>query len=68
MAAFLSASLKSTDEVDLSKPLLKYIENTFTQVKKEECTQAVSEFNKLRQQVVNKMGDRHESALEILFR
>ena len=68
MATFLSAPLKSTDEVDLVKPLSKYIENTFTQVKQEECAQALNEFNKLRSHVITKMVDRHESALDVLHR
>ncbi|KAK0059367.1 programmed cell death 6-interacting protein [Biomphalaria pfeifferi] len=68
MAALISVPLKKTYEVDLVKPLRTFIQNTFTQANSDDYNQALSEFNKLRNTMITKSVDKHESALEVLYR
>ncbi|XP_064643654.1 programmed cell death 6-interacting protein-like isoform X3 [Lineus longissimus] len=68
MATLLAIPLKTTNEVDLIKPLQKFITNTFEQLKAEDVSQALNDFNRQRNHVISKMVDRHESALEVLFK
>ncbi|CAG5125760.1 unnamed protein product, partial [Candidula unifasciata] len=68
MASFVAVPLKKTYEVDLTKPLRTFIHNTFTQANVEDYNTALSEFNKLRAAMVAKSVDKHETALEVLYR
>ena len=68
MATFLAVPLKQTQEVELIKPLRSFIQNTFTQAEPDEYNQALNEFSKLRNLMIAKSVDKHESALEILYR
>ncbi|KAK3106570.1 hypothetical protein FSP39_022711 [Pinctada imbricata] len=68
MATFLAVPLKQTQEVDLIKPLRSFIQNTFSQADPDEYNQALNEFSKLRNLMIAKSVDKHESALEILNR
>ena len=68
MATFLAVPTKKTWEVDLTKPLKNFIASTYNNVNADEYSQALSEFNKLRQSMIAKSVDRHESALEVLYR
>lgn len=68
MAAFLAVPLKKTYEVDLVKPLRNFIQNTFSSAEPDDYNNALSEFNKLRNLMINKSVDKHESALEVLYR
>ncbi|XP_069776849.1 programmed cell death 6-interacting protein isoform X2 [Narcine bancroftii] len=66
---FVSVPLKKTTEVDLAKPLSKFILNTYpsgdTQA---EYVKAAEELNKLRKNAVGRPLDKHDSSLEILLR
>ncbi|XP_012936236.1 programmed cell death 6-interacting protein [Aplysia californica] len=68
MASFIAVPLKKTYEVDFVKPLRTFIQNTFTQADPDDYNQALSEFNKLRTTMITKSVDKHESALEVLYR
>ena len=68
MATFLAVPCKRTWEVDLIKPLKSFIATTYNNVNADEYSQALSEFNKLRQNMISKSVDKHESALEVLHR
>ncbi|KAM8884786.1 programmed cell death 6-interacting protein isoform 1-T1 [Synchiropus picturatus] len=69
MATFISVPLKKSSEVDLVKPLSKFVTTTYPAG--EEQTQyirAVEELNKLRKSAVGRPLDKHESSLELLLR
>ncbi|XP_025081539.1 programmed cell death 6-interacting protein-like isoform X2 [Pomacea canaliculata] len=68
MATMLAIPLKKTYEVDLIKPLRNFIQSTFTQADPEYYNHALQEFNKLRNLMITKSVDKHESALEVLCR
>ncbi|RUS90047.1 hypothetical protein EGW08_002160 [Elysia chlorotica] len=68
MASFISVPLKKTYEVDLVKPLRTFIQNTFSQANPDDYNQALADFNKLRNTTVVKSVDKHESALDVLYR
>ncbi|XP_048881865.1 programmed cell death 6-interacting protein-like [Brienomyrus brachyistius] len=69
MAAFISVPLKKSSEVDLVKPLSKYIAHTYAPG--EERTQhlrAVEELDGLRISAVCRQLDKREGSLEVLYR
>uniref|UniRef100_A0A915BQU5 MHD domain-containing protein n=2 Tax=Parascaris univalens TaxID=6257 RepID=A0A915BQU5_PARUN len=69
-STFLAVPLKSTNEVDLAKPLTSYIE-TIYQTSDDigsEIREAVQEVNKLRNKACNQPLDKHQSALDVLTR
>lgn len=69
MATFISVPLKKSSEVDLVKPLSKFITATYQKSEEQgEYTRAVDELNKLRKNAVGRPLDKHESCLEILLR
>ncbi|BFZ06266.1 hypothetical protein BsWGS_09305 [Bradybaena similaris] len=68
MASLLAVPLKKTYELDFTKPLKTFIQNTFTQANPEDYNPALNELNKLRAAVITKSVDKHESALEVLYR
>nr|XP_057903535.1 programmed cell death 6-interacting protein-like [Doryrhamphus excisus]XP_057903586.1 programmed cell death 6-interacting protein-like isoform X2 [Doryrhamphus excisus] len=69
MATFISVPLKKSSEVDLVKPLSKYVTSTYPAGDEQaEYIRAVEELNKLRRNAVGRPLDKHESALEILLR
>ena len=68
MAMYIAVPVKKTWEVDLVKPLKTFVANTFAEAKPEDYQSALTEFNKLRNQMIAKCGDKHESALEVLYR
>lgn len=68
MATFLAVPLKQAYEVDVTKPIKSFIQNTFSSANPDEYSTAVSEFSKLRNLTITKSVDKHESALEVLFR
>ena len=68
MATFLAVPLKQTQEVELIKPLRSFIQNTFGNADPEDYNNALNEFSKLRNLMLAKSVDKHESALEVLYR
>ena len=68
MATFLAVPLKQTQEVELIKPLRGFIQNTFSQVEPDDYNHALNEFSKLRNLMIAKSVDKHESALDVLYR
>ncbi|NP_001081870.1 programmed cell death 6-interacting protein [Xenopus laevis] len=69
MATFISVPLKKTSEVDLVKPLSKYIHNTYPSGEDQtEYCRAVDELNKLRKSAVGRPLDKHETSLETVMR
>ncbi|KAJ8353621.1 hypothetical protein SKAU_G00211880 [Synaphobranchus kaupii] len=69
MATFISVPLKKSEEVDLVKPLSKFITSIYT-VREEQTDhiRAVEELNKLRISALGRPLDKHERSLEILLR
>ncbi|MGH0151522.1 UNVERIFIED_CONTAM: hypothetical protein FKN15_075216 [Acipenser sinensis] len=68
MATFISVPLKKSSEVDLVKPLTKFICATYSAGEDQgEYVRAVEELNKLRKSAVGRPLDKHESSLEILL-
>lgn len=67
---FLSAPLKSTNEVDLVKPLTSYIDNVYntSDNNRSDVAEAVQELNKLRSKACCQPLDKHQSALDVLTR
>uniref|UniRef100_A0A7N8WVH3 Programmed cell death 6 interacting protein n=1 Tax=Mastacembelus armatus TaxID=205130 RepID=A0A7N8WVH3_9TELE len=69
MATFISVPLKKSSEVDLVKPLSKFVTATYpTGEDQGEYLRAVEELNKLRKNALGRPLDKHESSLEILLR
>ncbi|XP_074543302.1 programmed cell death 6-interacting protein isoform X2 [Halichoeres trimaculatus] len=69
MATFISVPLKKSSEVDLVKPLSKFVTATYpTGDEQGEYIRAVEELNKLRRNALGRPLDKHESSLEILLR
>ncbi|KAG8442686.1 hypothetical protein GDO86_011469 [Hymenochirus boettgeri] len=69
MATFISVPLKKSSEVDLSKPLTKFIHNTYPSGEEQnEYCRAADELNKLRKSAVGRPLDKHDSSLETVMR
>ncbi|XP_061110604.1 programmed cell death 6-interacting protein isoform X2 [Conger conger] len=69
MATFISVPLKKASEVDLAKPLSKFVTATYPSGEEQvEYVRAVEELNKLRKSALGRPLDKHESSLEILLR
>ncbi|KAM9493096.1 programmed cell death 6-interacting protein isoform 2-T2 [Clarias gariepinus] len=69
MATFISVPLKKSSEVDLVKPLSKFITSAYPAGEEQtEYLRAVDELNKLRKSAVGRPLDKHESSLEVLLR
>uniref|UniRef100_A0A8C3AFJ0 Programmed cell death 6-interacting protein n=1 Tax=Cyclopterus lumpus TaxID=8103 RepID=A0A8C3AFJ0_CYCLU len=69
MATFISVPLKKSTEVDLVKPLSKFITASYPAGEEQgEYIRAVEELNKLRKNALGRPLDKHESSLEILLR
>uniref|UniRef100_A0A4W6CZ46 Programmed cell death 6 interacting protein n=1 Tax=Lates calcarifer TaxID=8187 RepID=A0A4W6CZ46_LATCA len=69
MATFISVPLKKSSEVDLVKPLSKFVTATYPAGEEQgEYVRAVEELNKLRKNALGRPLDKHESSLEILLR
>ncbi|XP_041868010.1 programmed cell death 6-interacting protein isoform X3 [Melanotaenia boesemani] len=69
MATFISVPLKKSSEVDLVKPLSKYIAASYPAGEEQaEYLRSVEELNKLRKNALGRPLDKHESSLEILLR
>ncbi|XP_070970498.1 programmed cell death 6-interacting protein isoform X1 [Oncorhynchus clarkii lewisi] len=69
MATFISVPLKKSSEVELVKPLSKFVTATYpTGEDQAEYIRSVEELNKLRKSALGRPLDKHESSLEILLR
>lgn len=70
MATFVSVQLKKTSEVDLAKPLVKFIQQTYPSGGEEQAQycRAAEELSKLRRAALGRPLDKHEGALETLLR
>ena len=68
MATYLAVPLKRTWEVDFTKPFTKFIVDTYESNNAEDYKVALIEFTKLRNNIISKSVDKHESALETFFR
>nr|XP_020657725.1 programmed cell death 6-interacting protein [Pogona vitticeps] len=68
-SSFITVQLKKASEVDLAKPLCKFIQQTYPggESQAEHC-RAAEELNKLRKSAVGRSLDKHESSLETLLR
>ncbi|XP_065609335.1 programmed cell death 6-interacting protein isoform X1 [Cyrtonyx montezumae] len=69
MTNFISVQLKKASEVDLAKPLCKFIQQSYPSgdAQAEHC-RAAEELSKLRKSAVGRPLDKHESSLETLLR
>ncbi|XP_043544794.1 programmed cell death 6-interacting protein isoform X4 [Chiloscyllium plagiosum] len=66
---FVSVPLKKSSEVDLAKPLSKFIQSTYPSGESQaEYVKAAEELNSLRKSAVCRALDKHDSSLEILLR
>ena len=70
MAVYLSIPMKTTWEVDVVKPLKTFIQARFegSSLTEDDYKTSLVEFQKLRNNMITKSGDKHESALEVLYR
>lgn len=70
MSSFISVQLKKTSEVDLAKPLVKFIQQTYPSAGEEQAQycRAAEELSKLRRAALGRPLDKHEGALETLLR
>ena len=70
MSSFISVQLKKTSEVDLAKPLVKFIQQTYPSGGEEQAQycRAAEELSKLRRAALGRPLDKHEGALETLMR
>lgn len=68
MPSLLQVPLKKSQNVDLIKPLTKYIKTTFSEEKLNDTKDALAELNQLRANAVVKSLDKHETSLEVLQR
>ncbi|KAJ8928156.1 hypothetical protein NQ314_019303 [Rhamnusium bicolor] len=68
MAELLSVPLKKPSEVDIVKPLKNLIQSRYsTADKPEDCSEAINEFSKLRNNAIWKAFEKYESSLEIIY-
>jgi len=74
---YLCVPLKRTWEVDLIKPLKTFIASTYSSPvgggpgdggAAPDYNAALTEFNRLRVNVISKSVDKHESSLDVLYR
>ncbi|MCP9260327.1 Apoptosis-linked 2-interacting protein X 1 [Dirofilaria immitis] len=70
MSSFLAIPLKHTNEVDLVKPLMSYVENIYLSSSEvsSEIKEAMQELNKMRNKACTQPLDKHQSALDVLTR
>ncbi|MEE6524536.1 hypothetical protein FKM82_024074 [Ascaphus truei] len=69
MATFISVPLKKSSEVDLAKPMCKFIQVTYPAGEEQgEFCRAAEELNKLRKSAVGRPLDKHETSLETVMR
>ncbi|KAM9319406.1 LOW QUALITY PROTEIN: programmed cell death 6-interacting protein [Gastrophryne carolinensis] len=69
MATFISVPLKKTSEVDLVKPLSKFLQSAYPAGEEQaDYVRAAEELHKLRKSAVGRPLDKHDSSLEILLR
>ncbi|KAM8759192.1 programmed cell death 6-interacting protein isoform 1-T1 [Rhynchonycteris naso] len=70
MSSFISVPPKKTSEVDLAKPLVKFIQQTYPSGGEEQAQycRAAEELSKLRRAALGRPLDKHEGALETLLR
>ncbi|VDN82687.1 unnamed protein product [Brugia pahangi] len=70
MSSFLAVPLKHTNEVDLVKPLMNYVENIYLASSElsSEIREAIQELNKMRNKACNQPLDKHQNALDVLTR
>ncbi|KAH0627212.1 hypothetical protein JD844_002700 [Phrynosoma platyrhinos] len=68
-SSFITVQLKKASEVDLAKPLCKFIQQTYPggESQAEHC-RAAEELSKLRKSALGRSLDKHESSLETLLR
>ncbi|XP_062986162.1 programmed cell death 6-interacting protein isoform X3 [Elgaria multicarinata webbii] len=68
-SSYITVQLKKASEVDLAKPLCKFIQQTYPggESQAEHC-RAAEELNKLRKSALGRSLDKHESSLETLLR
>ncbi|KAL1491587.1 hypothetical protein ABEB36_012162 [Hypothenemus hampei] len=68
MADLLSVPLKKPSDVDVITPLKNLIQSRYsTADNPENCTEAVNEFSKLRNNAIWKAFEKYESSLEIIY-
>ncbi|NWI21465.1 PDC6I protein, partial [Crypturellus soui] len=69
MTNFISVQLKKASEVDLAKPLNKFIQQSYPsgEAQAEHC-RAAEELSKLRKSALGRPLDKHDSSLETLLR
>lgn len=70
MTNFIAIPLKTTNEVDLLKPLKSYVES-LAEVSNElrtETVEGVVELNKLRNRACVQPLDKHQSSLDVITR
>lgn len=69
MATFIWVPLKKSKDVDLVKPLSKFVTATYSGSDDHtEYIRAVEELDKLRRSALIRTLDKHESSLEIILR
>lgn len=70
MVNFLSVPLKSTNEVDLYKPLKTYIDSLseLSEDVRSEANEGLIELNKLRNRACCQPLDKHQSSLDVITR
>lgn len=70
MVNFLSVPLKSTNEVDLYKPLKAYVDSLpeLSDDVRLEANEGLVELNKLRARACTQPLDKHQSSLDVLTR
>lgn len=68
MADLLAVPLKRPSDVDVINPLKNLIQSRYsTADNPENCTEAVNEFSKLRNNAIWKAFEKYESSLEIIY-
>lgn len=69
MAELISVPLKKPSEVDVEKPLKNLIQSRYsTADKPEDCSEAIAEFAKLRNNAIWRVFEKYESSLEVIYR
>ncbi|XP_013400625.1 programmed cell death 6-interacting protein [Lingula anatina] len=68
MANFIAVPMKKCWEVEMAGPLRGFIQTTYPDYNIEDFNQALKDFDRLRSQMISKSMDRHESALDVLYR
>jgi len=68
MSTFIQVPAKRAWDVDVTRPIHRFMMDAYADMQPRDYTVPVGEFNKLRSNFVAKMSDKSDASLEIMYR